>query len=1007
MSAHSGIHYFSQHELWRRDAVCEQLTVVEDLMALIPDDVMTILDAGCGNGTVTNRLYPRWDVMGCDFSESALRYLEAPAVVADLCAIPFVDGQFDLTLSSDVIEHLPEAVYAQALKEIARVSARYILVAVPYRELLEASSVDCPACGHRYHAHLHQRTYMIEDVVSLFTPEFEAVSVRLSGQCWTFEDPDLIRMAHRFSGLDYPFEEAVCPDCGTRRGPVLQSDRAQKLHRRFESLQAMLVAEGLRERPTRSEVLVLFKRNAPVERHDPIVDVPVPFEHAFEVRALGERTDPVNYPRHLYRLRGDPDYCTLVFPVRPATLHLVTGHFESIEVYDHVRRRYVTAPARSDGTAFQLPGVPFGPHGCIVRIYHASADISFELTLTSSDVLGVMDCCLGDDPVADQVMQASSRLMALTESLESARAGLEIKLQEKERAFQEVWQSKVGLNEVANEIERKRAEIEDRFTCSSLLLSQVQQQLAEGQQAIERLSAERSQLESELSCLERKNDRLHEENRRNLQQLECATLNVEHLQAQIRQRDEQLQEAGKATTLVQRLTVEKDTLLLDLKELNAECSRLAHDLSEEENRYRLMVDALDIESGATGPKDSMQARKVLVVSHMYPRDYNPAGGIFVHEQVKALRAQGVDARVVSGEPFWISTLDPRRVKHALALYRAQNSLAWECHDGVPVIRFAYIVSAALPYQTHAATYTHGLMRQAKWLHNDFPFELVHAHTAYTDGTAGRHLARKFSLPLVITEHTGPFTTLTRTPYLRHMTQKALNAANSIVAVSSALLDDIKKQVRLDSRIRLQVIANLVDTQLFACQAKPESHLITVLWVGHFVPVKRVPILIQAFASAFASQPRLRLRLVGSGEGMEEAQHLAHSLGVSAVVEFSGHASREQLVTHYQHCDFLVISSESETFGVVAIEAMSCGRPVLTTCCGGPEDIVTHPALGHIVDQSVDALAEGLLTMAHQLDRFDATLIRSVAERRFSAFRIAQRLKATYSDLLRVIDHERP
>lgn len=947
MNNGAGIRYFSQHDLWNRNAVSEQLAVAQELIALIPDDVATILDAGCGNGTVTNTLFQRWDVIGCDFSESAVRHLHGPALVADLCAIPFADKQFDLTLSSDVIEHLPDAIYSQALKEIARVSARYILVAVPYRELLEAAGVDCPACGHRYHAHLHQRAYGVNDVVSLFSPEFTAISVQLAGECWTFEDPELLGMARRLSGLDYAFEESVCPRCATRRGPVEQSDRARKVYRRFESFQAMLVADGWRERPPCSEILVLFKRNAQAEKNEVITGLSLPDEAPMlQVSSLIELSDPVNYPRCTYRIQGDPDYCTLSLSRRPAALRLVVGNFETVEIYDHVRARYVAVSVESKYATFALPTVPFGPHGCLLRILHPSADLEFQLTHARADWLNVMDCCLGDDPAMEQVRQDSSRLLALTESLERARAELEVRFQEKEKTLDESAQSAAELNELANEIERKRAEIEERFARFSLLLTDKEQQLGEQRQALKIMSSDQRRLTSERSRLEAK----------------------------------------------------KNAILVDFERLQVDCSRLAHDLIEEKNRHQVLLDALDIHQSAASLKDAGVCRKVLVVSHMYPRDYNPAGGIFVHEQVKALRAQGIDARVVSGEPFWINTLNPKRVKKALDVYRAQTVGAWEDHDGVPVIHFAYIVSGALPFQTHAATYTHGLMRQAKWLHDDFPFELVHAHTAYTDGTAGCHLARKFNVPLVITEHTGPFTTLTRTRYLKRMTQKALNSADSVIAVSSALLGDIKSQVQLRPDARLQVIANLVDTDFFIEQPRTQNSLINMLWVGHFVPVKRVPVLIEAFARAFKLQPRLRLRLVGSGEGISEARHQAQLLGVDGVVEFLGHASREQLVEHYRECDFLVISSESETFGVVAIEAMSCGRPVLTSCCGGPEDIVTHPQLGRVVGRSIDALAEGMLEMATQLDRFDGHVIRQVTELRFSASSIAKRLIAIYSGL---------
>ncbi|AKJ98019.1 hypothetical protein VM99_08080 [Pseudomonas chlororaphis] len=1098
MSKRSEISYFAQADLWSRNAVSEQVAVAEDLIELIPDSVNTILDAGCGNGTVTNRLVPRWDVVGCDISEAAVKRVQAPALVADLCAIPFGDRSFDLTLSSDVIEHLPDSIYAQALAEIARVSARYILVAVPYRELLEAAEITCPACGTRYHAHLHQRSYTLEDAISLFAPVFSAVDVRFSGESWTFEDPKIVEASRALSGLDYPFEDGICPHCSTRRGPVERSSSALMVQRRFEALQAMQSAQGLRRMPDTSEILVLFERGAAATSHWATPDSDASFdESGFALSSLALRDNPFNYPRSVYRIQSDADYGIVTVPRRPESVQVEVGELESLEVYDHVRGRYVSCPRDNETGTYQLAPVPFGPHGCILRMLHPSADLQLQMTFEEADQRKIIACCLGDDPSVAQMREEASKFSALTEQLEITRSALEDKLQEKERALLEQTQAMARVNTLANELEDKRAELEDRYTQLSERASAQEVLISNGEVRVEALASENERLCSQIANLQAELDgtRHHGEAYRfEIQQLTLKVEQLSHLanelearrdalERELQSRDQQLKslqglydsallqkehwieknselelrqhdltmtiealesqvnqaqiialEYQNAVERIEVLALEKTTLSLELESLNMEVSARSHELAEkhrvtqhlndlserlesqremleakvkslgmtinglveEKTEYQMLVDALHIRLGEGLHREVNQPRKVLVLSHMYPREYNMVGGIFVHEQVKALRAQGIDARVVSGEPFWINTVNPKAIRRALNIYRAQKISGWEEHEGVPLIRFPYIVSSLLPFQAHATTYSHGLLRQAEWLRADFDFELIHAHTAYTDGTAGRRLASKLNVPLVITEHTGPFTTLTRTRYLRRMTQKALNAADKVIAVSSALLSDMRREVKLKAGVHTQVIANLVDTELFGEQAVTRDELIHLLWVGHFVPVKRVPVLLEAFAVALQSEPRLRLRLAGSGEGLEDAQALVDSFGIGHAVEFSGRASRTQLVDYYRECDFLVISSESETFGVVAIEAMSCGRPVLTTRCGGPAEIVSHSQLGHVVGMSVDELTQGMLTMARQRETFNSRVIRKVTELKFSSASIAQEIANVYS-----------
>ncbi|MBX8547367.1 glycosyltransferase [Pseudomonas cichorii] len=1094
MSKRSEIRYFAQEDLWNRGAVSEQLAVAEDLIRMVPDSVKSILDAGCGNGTVTNQLAPHWDVVGCDISEAAVSHVNAPALVADLCAIPFADECFDLTLSSDVIEHLPDAIYAKALAEIARVSGRYILIAVPYRELLAAAEINCPGCGLHYHAHLHQRSYTVADAVSLFSPAFTAVDVRFSGEFWAFEDPRLVEAAHEMSGLDYPFEDGVCPDCFTRRGHVEQSNSALKVQRRFEALQAMLVAEGERRIPDPSEILVLFERGASPDKSWTIPESVSRFnESTLQLASLALFDNPINYPRAPLRIKGDPAYAIVTLPRRPESVQITVGNLETLEVYDHVRRRYVNCTVGEQGGSFLLAQVPFGPHGCILRMFHPTEDLQLQLSFSTIDKQAIIDCSLGDDPTIDQMREDSSRLSNLAEQLEATRADLESKLQKKEQELTEQSQMFASVNALANDLESKRAYIESQFALLSERAASQEELINVSMQRIDAfshekqlLNAQREALQTELNRvveqlatqsqqnqklnslanhLERRREELEEQLHVREQQLgslqevyDAALLSVDRLteraqsfelkqhefvcaievlDSQVSQAHIVMLERRNEIEQIDALELEKKSLQLELKSLHLEASARSHELIEkslaaqclnelsnrleeqrevleakvkslvqmtnslanEKSEYQTLLDAFHIHLGLTVSNDVGRPRKVLILSHMYPREYNLVGGIFVHEQAKALRAQGIDARVVSGEPFWINTVNPRNIGRALTIYKAQKVSGWEEYEGVPLIRFPYIVSSLLPFQTHAATYTHGLLRYAKWLYSDFPFELIHAHTAYTDGTAGSRLAKKYNVPLVITEHTGPFTTLTRTRYLRRTTQKALNAADKVISVSEALLSDILQQIRLKSDSNTQVIANLVDTEFFSEQLVRSDGLIHLLWVGHFVPVKRVPVLLEAFAAAYKVQPNLRLRLAGSGEGREHAEALVENLGIGPAVEFVGHANRTQLVNYYSESDFLVISSESETFGVVAIEAMSCGRPVLTTRCGGPSEIVSHVQLGQVVGMSVEELSKGILSMAQRRTSFNSKVIRKVTELRFSSSSIAREIASVYSTLI--------
>lgn len=414
--------------------------------------------------------------------------------------------------------------------------------------------------------------------------------------------------------------------------------------------------------------------------------------------------------------------------------------------------------------------------------------------------------------------------------------------------------------------------------------------------------------------------------------------------------------------------------------------------------------------------------KVLVVSNMYPTEENPVGGIFVHEQVKALRRFGVDVRVATGKPLWLSRHPHRAAMRVLGeLTNRRRDFHWTEHDGVPVATFSYFAGGfARPY-LRPWFYSGALRRWLPPLAAGFEYDLVHAHTAFLDGRAAAGAARLRNVPLALTEHTGPFSLVTDDRRMRRHTVFAMNAADQIIAVSGALRGEIEQRLpEIDPR-KFMVLPNGVDCQFFdpclcpnragletagtnskSAEAIPTAHdteTITALWVGHLVEVKRVDRLLEAFSMVAPHVPRLRLRLVGSGVLEAALKREAGQLELADRVTFVPTRDRAGVRAEMAGADFLVISSEVETFGVVGIEAMAMGLPVVATNCGGPRDYITGADIGELVDNSTEGLATGLRDMAARLPRVDRAKIRRQAVAKFDFGLLARNLAELYSDLV--------
>ena len=375
---------------------------------------------------------------------------------------------------------------------------------------------------------------------------------------------------------------------------------------------------------------------------------------------------------------------------------------------------------------------------------------------------------------------------------------------------------------------------------------------------------------------------------------------------------------------------------------------------------------------------------ILVLSHLYPRKSNPLLGVFIHEQVRGLLAKGFNVKVLSGEPFWVNTLNPIRIFRALQLYRASETV-WSSYDGVQVCFFPYVTGWISPFEAHSYTYARGAARAVARLGIGKP-DLVHAHTAFLDGCAARMFLQKRDWTYLLTEHTGPFSLLTRNLLRRQRTRSAIVDAKQVLAVSPALKREMETQLSLAGEVDIQAIPNGVDSSVFLPQRRTrKKDCVRGLWVGHHVTVKRVDNLIRAFAVAYRSNASLRLTLVGDGVLKSGAVDLVQQLGVASVCQLLPAMDRTGVAKTMAEHDFLVISSDTETFGVVAIEAMSCGIPVLSTRCGGPESIITEQVSGLLVDKDETSLAQGLLKMAQLISQgaFDADQIRERALAQFS------------------------
>jgi N-acetyl-alpha-D-glucosaminyl L-malate synthase BshA len=286
-------------------------------------------------------------------------------------------------------------------------------------------------------------------------------------------------------------------------------------------------------------------------------------------------------------------------------------------------------------------------------------------------------------------------------------------------------------------------------------------------------------------------------------------------------------------------------------------------------------------------------------------------------------------------------------------------------------------------------------------------DLLHVHYAIPHAVCAI-LAKQMSkrdLKIVTTLHGTDITVLGYDPSLSEAIRFGIEKSDVVTAVSNALVEQTYELINPDKRI--ETVYNFIDERVY--QKRDAQHLReefgigkeekTIIHVSNFRAVKRVQDIVKTFANISAVMPA-KLLLVGDGPEIGGICKLVRELGIEDQVIFLG--KQESLEELYSISDLMLLLSEKESFGLVALEAMACGVPCIGTNVGGLPEVINNGITGFICEvgdiENISKKAISLLTDSNLHREFSNRSVETV-KNKFKADRLVEQYEQIYFKLL--------
>ncbi|MCG8453863.1 MAG: glycosyltransferase [Spirochaetales bacterium] len=322
-------------------------------------------------------------------------------------------------------------------------------------------------------------------------------------------------------------------------------------------------------------------------------------------------------------------------------------------------------------------------------------------------------------------------------------------------------------------------------------------------------------------------------------------------------------------------------------------------------------------------------------------------------------------------------------------FKCKKPFALRCYtnEGIRIWQQIFPATRYMRWLKRLMAFILGLYIYHRYRKENGAPDLIHVHI-FDSGPLARFLKNHHNIPYIVTEHSSAFARGLLNSAELKSARKTYDESSYNLAVSESFQQEMEGFFSSP----FSYVPNVVDSHSFPLNDTQKKSCYTFLNVAELDANKNHILMIRSFGQVYKGNDQYQLVIAGMGPEYHSLKQLIEELGLDDQVSLYGEAQRHDVCQLMKEADCFVLTSHYETFGVVLIEALSCGVPVISTCSGGPQSIIQSPSIGQLCDHEQD------LTCAFRdmpLRDFDPQEIRNYAIAHFSGEAVARQLYPYY------------